>query len=70
MAKLSTANLKPNPFTTYRDLQTGRWLVIPSPSECAPSVARSPQPSPPNEASPFQTWNTGQNSAGLNIQNA
>jgi hypothetical protein len=28
MAKLSSQPLKPNPFITRRDPQTGRWLVI------------------------------------------
>lgn len=28
MAKLLTDNLQPNPFTTYRDSQTGQWLVV------------------------------------------
>jgi hypothetical protein len=28
MAKLSSQPLKPNPFITRRDPQTGKWLVI------------------------------------------
>ncbi|MDJ0707359.1 MAG: hypothetical protein QNJ46_29145 [Leptolyngbyaceae cyanobacterium MO_188.B28] len=30
MAKLSSQPLRPNPFHTYRDPQTGRWLVVKS----------------------------------------
>ncbi|MDY7015237.1 MAG: hypothetical protein SVX43_16895 [Cyanobacteriota bacterium] len=41
MAKLSKANLKPNPFTTYRDPQTGRWLAIPSQKAAVRPAARS-----------------------------
>lgn len=28
MAKLSNEPLQPNPFLTYRDPDTGRWVVI------------------------------------------
>lgn len=28
MAKTCSAPLKPNPFTTYRDPKTGRWVVV------------------------------------------
>ncbi len=28
MDKISQKPLKPNPFTTYRDSETGRWLVV------------------------------------------
>ncbi|MDY6785114.1 MAG: hypothetical protein SW833_21650 [Cyanobacteriota bacterium] len=54
MAKLSTANLKPNPFTTYRDIQTGRWLVGPSPTETARS--RSHQPLEGNKSAQLCAW--------------
>ncbi len=32
MAKVSHANLQPNPFITYRDPQTGLWKVLKSAS--------------------------------------
>ena len=28
MARLPQNSLKPNPFTTYRDPNTGRWVVV------------------------------------------
>jgi len=28
MTKTCSASLKPNPFTTYRDPKTGRWVVV------------------------------------------
>lgn len=28
MAKSSNPNLQPNPFVTYRDPQTGLWVVV------------------------------------------
>ncbi len=34
--------LKPNPFTTYRDSQTGRWIVVKSAS-CGRVVSPSYQ---------------------------
>jgi hypothetical protein len=30
MAKTSEKPLKPNPFNTYRDPETGRWMVVKS----------------------------------------
>lgn len=30
MAKLSSRPLRPNPFHTYRDPETGKWLVVES----------------------------------------
>ena len=32
MAKLSSCPLRPNPFHTYRDPETGKWLVVESAS--------------------------------------
>jgi hypothetical protein len=33
MAKVSQEPLQPNPFQTYRDPLTGKWLVISHPKE-------------------------------------
>lgn len=30
MARVSNEPLQPNPFTTYRDPKTGRWIVVKS----------------------------------------
>ena len=30
MAKLSSRPLRPNPFHTYRDPETGKWLIVDS----------------------------------------
>jgi hypothetical protein len=30
MARVSSDPLQPNPFTTYRDPKTGRWIVVES----------------------------------------
>lgn len=30
MARVSSDPLQPNPFTTYRDPKTGRWIVVKS----------------------------------------
>ncbi len=39
MAKASNGYLQPNPFGTYRDPQTGLWLVIPAEvKNCKPEV--------------------------------
>ncbi|MBD2092938.1 hypothetical protein H6F67_24115 [Microcoleus sp. FACHB-1515] len=33
----SKAQLKPNPFTTYRDPATGRWIVVQPTKELLPN---------------------------------
>lgn len=35
MAQSSSTPLKPNPFTTERDPQTGQWLVVKTASRSA-----------------------------------
>lgn len=30
MARVSSDPLQPNPFTTYRDPKTGKWIVVES----------------------------------------
>lgn len=50
MAKYSNPNLQPNPFVTYRDPQTGLWVVLEN-----ANLAQSSTPSDPQEPSVRQS---------------
>ncbi len=42
MTSPANRTLKQNPFTTYRDPQTGRWMVVPSEANASsPQTERS-----------------------------
>ncbi|WP_013321695.1 hypothetical protein [Gloeothece verrucosa] len=51
MAKYSDPNLQPNPFVTYRDPQTGLWVVVQNATVAhnANLTAQEPQPIQSNE---------------------
>lgn len=50
MSRLTQTSLRTNPFTTYRDPETGRWIVVQDNvaymNQRVPSIKRRSQPQP------------------------